>query len=520
MSGVPSLTILSEEQKFNGDNLLQWNTHINQLLGAKGLLGYIDGKIKKPTEPTSTLPTPDAGSIPTSTPIYSSSPTYDEWIFRDQLTRGHTTLNCMDVASLGVVTTGTAKDTWDLIQKEWGRSTDMWRLHAQEALNRMTYIEGMEIQEHIKLLWTQKATIDNLSTFLMGDETWRGVIIWSILPTAKWLPVIPSLYTMSSFADIVLTLLAHSMIIGRDPNNRATRNTNCSDAALIVKMNKGCMNPNCKAKKQSTHTTNNCYWPGGGKEGQFPPNFGQRGWANVASSTPATKHFFLSACTLDAPGRSGILIDTPADCPSRVLISQGFQKFQKGKVPTFMDSRASDTMFVSRDVFTEYQSITPHVGDSAKAENGNFEIVGEGNIIQQYWVNGEEQEITYTCALHTLALNVNLISIGVLDKAGLTTTFSNGKGVTTKVNGTIVLMSQNVNGMYILETIDPSPDVLFAMASLSQPTSLKQWHGCFAHCSPSTIQDMVNSGLVDGLIITEMDVSGKCENCIMGQQTH
>lgn len=115
---------------------------------------------------------------------------------------------------------------------------------------------------------------------------------------------------------------------------------------------------------------------------------------------------------------------------------------------------------------------------------------------------------------------MNLISIGVLDKAGLTTTFSNGKGVTTKVNGTIVLMSQNVNGMYILETIDPSPDVLFAMASLSQPTSLKQWHGCFAHCSPSTIQDMVNSGLVDGLIITEMDISGKCENCIMGQQTH
>ena len=175
MLGIPSLTILSEEQKFNGDNLLQWNTHINQLLEAKGLLGYIDGKIKIPTKPASTLPTPDAETITTSTPIYSSTPTYDKWIFWDQLTRGHITLNCTDVTSLGVVTTGTAKDAWDLIQKEWGRSTDMQRSHAQEALNKMTYIEGTEIQEHIKLLQTQKAAINNLSTFPMSDKTWRGV---------------------------------------------------------------------------------------------------------------------------------------------------------------------------------------------------------------------------------------------------------------------------------------------------------------------------------------------------------
>ena len=50
MSGIPSLTILSEEQKFNGENLLQWNTNIEQLLGSKGLLGYIDGSIKEPTQ--------------------------------------------------------------------------------------------------------------------------------------------------------------------------------------------------------------------------------------------------------------------------------------------------------------------------------------------------------------------------------------------------------------------------------------------------------------------------------------
>ena len=117
MSGTPTLTILSEEQKFNGENLLQWKTNITLLLRSKGLFGYIDGSIPKPTQPLK----PDA----MATPIYSSTPSLDEWNFQDQLAMGQITLNCTDVASLGVITTSTAKDVWDSVKNEWGKSTDM-----------------------------------------------------------------------------------------------------------------------------------------------------------------------------------------------------------------------------------------------------------------------------------------------------------------------------------------------------------------------------------------------------------
>ena len=135
--------------------------------------------IKKPSStPTTTSLTTDGPTTPaTSTPIYSSNPTYDEWVFRDQLTRGHITLNCTDVASLGVIMMGTAKEAWDSIQTEWGKSTDMQRLHAQEALNQTTYAEGADIQDHIKLLQTQKAAVDSLSMSTMNNETWQGIII-------------------------------------------------------------------------------------------------------------------------------------------------------------------------------------------------------------------------------------------------------------------------------------------------------------------------------------------------------
>jgi hypothetical protein len=91
----------------------------------------------------------------------------------------------------------------------------MRRSHAQEALDRTVYAKDSDIQEHIKLLRTWKAAVDNLSESVMTDETWKGIVICLIPPTAKWLPIIPSLYAMTTTADIFSTLIAHGMILNR-----------------------------------------------------------------------------------------------------------------------------------------------------------------------------------------------------------------------------------------------------------------------------------------------------------------
>ena len=97
-------------------------------------------------------------------------------------------------------------------------------------------------------------------------------------------------------------------------------------------------------------------------------------------------------------------------------------------------------MFVSQDDFIEYKTITLRIGDSAKAINGGFSIVGEGKVVQQYLVEGKEKKTTYTCTLHsTPTLNANLISISAFNKAGLNTTFGSGCGVICKRDGSVVL---------------------------------------------------------------------------------
>jgi Reverse transcriptase (RNA-dependent DNA polymerase)/GAG-pre-integrase domain len=211
--------------------------------------------------------------------------------------------------------------------------------------------------------------------------------------------------------------------------------------------------------------------------------------------------------------------DDPINSPTKALISKAFLSFDRGETPTFMDSGASDTMFVSREVFADYTPIHSRVGDSAKAENGGFEIIGEGTVTQKYKVDGMEKAVTYTRALHTPTLNANLISISALDNAGLTVTFGQGKGVARKPDGTVVLAGNNVNSMYLLDSADSLPNKTMAIKSLSKSTSLEQWHRRFAHCSPLTIQEMAKQNLVDDLQISGDELTGKCEDCILGRQT-
>jgi hypothetical protein len=182
----------------------------------------------------------------------------------------------------------------------------------------------------------------------------------------------------------------------------------------------------------------NCYWPGGGKEGQFLLNFGQRNRVNITTSTGGNKivkHFVLSACIADTPGNTGVIVNDMGDARKiydytpEALGSKGSQSFRMEKIPTFLDSGASDTMFVSQDSFTDYWVIPTCVGDSAKAVDGSFKTVGKGKVIQRSFVDGKVKDITYTRALHTPSLNANIISISAFDKAGLTATFGGSRGV-------------------------------------------------------------------------------------------
>ncbi len=104
-------------------------------------------------------------------------------------------------------------------------------------------------------------------------------------------------------------------------------------------------------------------------------------------------------------------------------------------------------MFVLKDTFSVYRNITPCSGDSTKAVDGGFDIIGEGTVTKHYIIDGKEKKLSYTQAIHTPTLNANLISVSAFDRAGLTVTFSGSCGVVQKKDGTIVLTARCEKGM-------------------------------------------------------------------------
>ena len=249
-----------------------------------------------------------------------------------------------------------------------------------------------------------------------------------------------------------------------DRGTQSKPTSGSSNTALAVRSvdMSSCANLNCKAKKRLTHTTTNCYWLEGGKEGQFLPNFGQWVRANAASSNPVvTEHFVLSTRVSDVIGpTSDIVIDDDDVVSTMALVSKNFSSFCGRRIPTFIDLGASDTMFVSKDDFAVYKTVTPRSGDSAKAVNGDFEIIGKGTVIKRYIVDGREKKITYTRAIHTPMLNANLISVSTFDRAGLSVVFGGGRSVVQKPDGTVVLTARCEKRMYIVNEVnDNLPEV-------------------------------------------------------------
>lgn len=377
-----------------------------------------------------------------------------------------------------------------------------------------------------------------------------------------------------------------------------------------------CSNPGCKACDKTKHTSDNCYWPGGGKEGQFPPNFSHQRRANhAAAPAPAnmTCHFVLAAHSMTVEAdmdENGITIDDgetgeriyqwngtrsfwhwnePEDSDSESSSGESDCTFDmesvalsamdysdtggdtdydmlaltninneeeeeddnvmpplhdidakddkitcdvepedlafvimtfEGRTPSttlmFMDSGARDYFFRNREDLTKYTPVAFCTGSSAVEGKGTFDILGKGMVTKTFRLDGRDIKLTFKNALHSPSLAANLISVSSLDKAGLSTVFSNGQAVICDGSGHEGFTGRGSDGMYVLDVV-PSPQ---AMASHSSPVSLADWHRRLAHMNPAKIEEMASKNLVDGLNITSNSLDGHCEDCILARHAH
>ncbi len=308
---------MPDEDKFDGVNWIPWSKWIKITSRLRGAHGYLDGTIPRPAEPSKPSESPaDAADIPLppdSTEWMSMRPSINEWILRDAWIMGLLLYNTKNPIGLGMNLDGTGAEAWKSLEDQYAVTSDLALIQATRELHSVKYVDGTDIMEHIAMLRTKWSNANTMGAKI-HDKDFR-IIIMASLPSPSWDNIVSALYDSKTSADVITRIMMHwdrikpavtvttpgSTALALQANTNRSARKNKPLSPLI------CSNPNCGRRG---HLIDTCYWPGGGKAGQFPAGFGQRGGATGSSiaGTPTTPvaHRTSSKCRTDSRWRQGI----------------------------------------------------------------------------------------------------------------------------------------------------------------------------------------------------------------------
>jgi hypothetical protein len=329
--------------------------------------------------------------------------------------------NTKNAIGLGLKLDGTAAEAWTSLTSQYKISSDLAVVTTQHDLRNTTFSDRNDFPTHISNLHTKWVTANNAGAKIT-DTDFRMIIL-SSLPES-WDSVVGTLYEAKSSADVISHLMIHWNRTDHSKSviNPATVVTALQTDARRPRSQLQCANKNCG---RWGHTIANCYWRGGGKEGQFPPGFGQCGGvqgSNPQNTTSNTSS--VTAALTDTSSTSEITLALISNLTNDHPLSKTEQD-----VPTYADSAANKHCFVNCSDFTTYHALSqPDEGQPAN-KGGQFHIIGHGLVTKTIISGTLKMTITFKHAVHTPDLIANLISIGKLNEANCWALFSGG-GVT------------------------------------------------------------------------------------------
>ncbi|KAJ3858290.1 hypothetical protein EV359DRAFT_69127 [Lentinula novae-zelandiae] len=167
----PNIPRLPDEKQLVGeDNWRPFKCEITFAVQSKGLAGYLDGTIARPSKYPDPIYPP---TQPTGTPLFSPTPCPEEWEIRDQLIAGAIVSNIIDPVGLGI-------DETKQFEKR-----DEQRIHlADTNLRQEKYDPEMTMEEHEKRMRNLLKKVHDLGG-MATEVQFRWIIISSMPPGWK-----------------------------------------------------------------------------------------------------------------------------------------------------------------------------------------------------------------------------------------------------------------------------------------------------------------------------------------------
>ncbi|KAF5369735.1 hypothetical protein D9757_011985 [Collybiopsis confluens] len=513
----PSIPEVPDDQKFDGGICLAWKPVERKILNAlknAGLVGYTDGSIPQP--PLTTSPTrPDA------TPVYSITPSREEWQFRNDRAKGTIESYISDLPSLVTdVDKKNALETMEALINEFGKTDDMRKVHTMTRLRNHVYRDPSvpleEFFQNFRDLRKSAIEAGNDVPDILSRE-----LLLAAFPTTEFDTIMQNIMANPSTFRTPASIIQHITYQHSRSENRPDAAVSgdslpkANHAALLTRIEqlekllaarptssansvqspeKRCTNPNCL---RVGHVAEECFRKGGGKEGQYPA------WWK---------------------GKKDSRIVVPAANATTASIGEMPQYYalaaSEENSGTCADSGASDHFFKNRSDFVTYMPCSQTCQSSEASTT--LKVIGYGQATKTFVHNGKDITITFDHALHTPNISSDLISISKLDGKGCQILFGKGIAKFYLPDGTHFLTGYGQNGLYKLKEKVKAPTSAYVAKSrsLHKPVDLAGWHKRFGHAGISRIVIAIQRKLLDGLVIkgsTDPTHLRECDPCHMGK---
>lgn len=536
--------ILLDGQKFDGTNWPSWNRWVVTTARIQSTEKYLNSLVPKPTEQsplppavaapvaagmTMTAPTSTTPDATESMPWHSMKPLLDKWIVRNAWAMGLLLYNCTNPIGLGMKSDRTAAEAWSLLKDLYSVQSTLFAVNTQHELQNTMLRDGDDLTTHITNLHLKWSAANNVSANIT-DKDFIIILLTSLPPS--WDTIVTTLYKAQTSVDLISKLNFHWARIGRNASmskggiTALTANSKPASSRSVLQ----CTNPKCS---RHGHLIKDCYWEGGGKEGQFPAHFRKK----VIVNTPQAKTAQANAAV--APTVTAAIADASQNPVIKrtymVLMADSTEvqttisdaAFLTTSSPnhnsdvTYIDSGTSDHCFMSCEDFeNNYMAFsTPREGQSA-SKGAKFRILSQGSVTKVINLPGLNlcTTLKFQSILHTPDLTANLISMGCFDLAGFNVNFGNNQATFVNSSGTAFMAGECSGSMYCLSLSNPVHTM--AAKSHKKLASLELWHCCLGHVSMLLIRTLTKQGLLDGLHVTgDIDSKGTCKDCIYGKHT-
>ena len=450
----------SERLDENGSNWIFWKTRIIPYLKGSKLWPYVSGTIPRPTN--------------------SEAEKLARWEELDAQALSTILMNVSPNVQAGL-DCSSAKTTWDGLLNRYAQADPIAQNLAQTRLHAKHFIEGgtETLPAHISELQRLRETCGGLGVEIT-DAQFAGVITLS-MPTPSWDPVIG---TLGGVLDPKIVISR----INTEWNRRQGVTPSGKDPNVVFQTN-GKTHLHCENCNKTGHTKVKCWAKGGGQEGQYPD------WFKGKKET-----------------RNQNTIKTITETP--IVWAYGSNNSPELWIA---DSAATVHVTPNREDFSSYHKYDRNRVIKAFGNN-TVEGVGEGEIIVSTEYQGEWTKIRLTQVMHVPRADGKILSLKVLDQKGFESHIAGGR-IQIMRNGEVLTEALLEGDLYGVKLkVAPSKEsVLSAVKRDSSATDLATWHRRLGHLGDTALKKLVNSNSVRGMEVTDAQLKGTCEDCILGK---